>query len=40
VVDCTGDQPIVLRAGAVPVSRLAAILDAAGVPHDLGSVGR
>lgn len=40
VVDCTGDRPVVLRVGAVPIPRLAAILDAAGVPHDLGSVGR
>jgi L-threonylcarbamoyladenylate synthase len=35
VVDCTGDAPSVLRIGAIPVERLAAILDAAGVAHSL-----
>ena len=35
VVDCTGDLPQVLRRGAVPVARIAAILDAAGVAHTL-----
>ena len=36
VVDCTGERPIILRAGAVPVQRVAAILDAARVAHDVG----
>ncbi|MEX2183727.1 MAG: L-threonylcarbamoyladenylate synthase [Chloroflexota bacterium] len=40
VVDCTGELPIVLRVGALPLDRVAAILDAAGVAHDLGAVGR
>jgi L-threonylcarbamoyladenylate synthase len=40
VVDCTGERPIVLRGGALPLDRVAAILDAAGVAHDLGAVGR
>lgn len=35
VVDCTLDRPRVLRAGAIPPAELAAVLDAAGVPHDL-----
>lgn len=35
VVDCTGERPIALRVGAVPLARLAAVLDAAAVPHDL-----
>lgn len=35
VVDCTGDRPVVLRLGAVGLERLATVLDAAGVPHDL-----
>jgi L-threonylcarbamoyladenylate synthase len=35
VVDCTGERPLVLRDGAIPSVQLAAILDAAGVEHDL-----
>ena len=35
VVDCTGERPVILRDGAVPVARIAEILDAAGVEHDL-----
>lgn len=35
VVDCTGDAPMIVRAGAIPVGMLAAVLDAAGVPHEL-----
>lgn len=35
VVDCTGEMPRVLRLGAVPTERVVAILDAAGVDHDL-----
>ena len=34
VVDCTGERPLVLRDGAIPIARLAAILDAAGIVHD------
>jgi L-threonylcarbamoyladenylate synthase len=37
VVDCTGALPRVLRIGEVPLERVAAILTAAGVPHDLAS---
>lgn len=35
VVDCTGDRPRVLREGAIPPASLAAVLDAAGIAHDL-----
>lgn len=35
VVDCTGPSPVVLREGAVPRERLAQILDAAGLAHEL-----
>jgi L-threonylcarbamoyladenylate synthase len=35
VVDCTGGRPVILRAGAIPTHRVAAILTEAGVPHDL-----
>jgi L-threonylcarbamoyladenylate synthase len=35
VVDCTAERPIILRVGAVPATEVAAILDAAGVAHDL-----
>jgi tRNA threonylcarbamoyl adenosine modification protein (Sua5/YciO/YrdC/YwlC family) len=35
VVDCTGDRPLILRDGAIPVAHLVAILDAAGIAHDL-----
>jgi L-threonylcarbamoyladenylate synthase len=37
VVDCSGALPLVLRAGSIPVSRVEAILDLAGVAHDLSS---
>jgi tRNA A37 threonylcarbamoyladenosine synthetase subunit TsaC/SUA5/YrdC len=37
VVDCTGGLPRVIRIGEVPLERVAAILDAAGVEHDLSS---
>jgi L-threonylcarbamoyladenylate synthase len=40
VVDCTGERPVILRVGAIPPDRVAAVLDAAGVPHDLTGVGR
>lgn len=35
VVDCTGHVPVVLREGAIPLARIVAVLDAAGVAHDL-----
>ena len=35
VVDCTGAVPVIVRVGAVPVVDVAAILDRAGVEHDL-----
>ena len=35
VVDCTGERPVVVRFGAVPLERVSAILEAAGVAHDL-----
>ena len=35
VIDCTGSTPLALRVGAIPLERVAAILDAAGVAHDL-----
>ena len=37
VVDCTGALPRVLRIGEVPLERVTAILDAAGVLHDLSA---
>jgi len=35
VVDCTGDRPRLLRAGAIPAPELAGVLDEAGIEHDL-----
>lgn len=35
VVDCTGSMPRILRVGAVPLDRVARILDAAGIRHEL-----
>ena len=35
VVDCTGALPSVMRVGAMPIDEVAAILDRAGVEHDL-----
>jgi L-threonylcarbamoyladenylate synthase len=35
VVDCTGSTPRVLRVGAVPLDRVARVLDDAGVRHEL-----
>jgi L-threonylcarbamoyladenylate synthase len=35
VVDCQGARPRILRAGAIPVARITAVLDAAGIAHDL-----
>lgn len=36
VVDCTGALPVIVRVGAMPVEEIIAILDRAGVEHDLG----
>ena len=36
VIDCAGDLPTVVRAGAIPVARLVAALDEAGIRHALG----
>jgi L-threonylcarbamoyladenylate synthase len=36
VVDCSIDRPHLIRAGAIDVHRLSAILDAAGIAHELG----
>ena len=33
VVDCTGERATILRSGAIEPARIAAILDAAGIPH-------
>jgi len=35
VVDCSGAAPRILRAGSIPPERVAAILDAAGVTHEI-----
>ena len=35
VVDCSEERPSIVREGDVPLARIAAILDAAGVGHDL-----
>jgi L-threonylcarbamoyladenylate synthase len=35
VVDCSIDEPRILRPGAIEAARLAAALDAAGIRHDL-----
>jgi tRNA threonylcarbamoyl adenosine modification protein (Sua5/YciO/YrdC/YwlC family) len=37
VIDCTGARPVIVREGAVPISRVARVLDAAGVAHELRS---
>lgn len=37
VVDCSGARPVILREGAIPTSRIARILDAAGVTHEVRS---
>jgi L-threonylcarbamoyladenylate synthase len=36
VVDCSADEPRILRVGAVPPERVAAVLDEASVPHRIG----
>jgi L-threonylcarbamoyladenylate synthase len=36
VVDCSTDEPRMLRPGAIAASRLAAVLDPAGIRHGLG----
>jgi L-threonylcarbamoyladenylate synthase len=35
VVDCSTDEPRILRVGAVAAARIAAVLDAAGIAHDI-----
>jgi L-threonylcarbamoyladenylate synthase len=35
VVDCSGERPVILRPGAIDAGAIAAILDRAGVEHDL-----
>ncbi|HEY8636162.1 MAG TPA: L-threonylcarbamoyladenylate synthase [Candidatus Limnocylindrales bacterium] len=35
VVDCSGARPVILREGAIPTSRVARVLDAAGVTHEV-----
>ena len=37
IVDCSGARPVILREGAIPTSRVARVLDAAGVAHELRS---
>ena len=37
VVDCSTDEPRILRLGAIPAERVAAILDASGVRHAVRS---
>ncbi len=37
VVDCSGARPVILREGAIPTSRVARVLDAAGVTHEVRS---
>jgi tRNA threonylcarbamoyl adenosine modification protein (Sua5/YciO/YrdC/YwlC family) len=37
VVDCTGSSPRILRVGAIPLVEIAAILERAGVEHDLAT---
>ncbi len=37
VVDCSGARPVILREGAILTTRLARILDAAGIAHELRS---
>jgi L-threonylcarbamoyladenylate synthase len=36
VVDCSGPSPVIVRVGAMSVEEVVAILDRAGVEHDLG----
>lgn len=38
VVDCSGPRPAILRAGAVSVTEIAAVLDGAGVAHGLSDM--
>ena len=35
VVDCSGARPVILREGAIPTSRVARVLDTAGVSHEV-----
>ena len=36
VVDCSGERPAILRAGAIRPERVAEVLDAAGIGHAIG----
>jgi L-threonylcarbamoyladenylate synthase len=36
VVDCTGERPLILRVGAVAPDEVAAVLERAGLSHDIG----
>jgi hypothetical protein len=36
-VDCTAARPALLRAGAIDPGSIAAVLDAAGIEHDIGT---
>lgn len=36
VVDCAGDEPRILREGAIPAGRIAVVLDQAGIVHRIG----
>jgi tRNA threonylcarbamoyl adenosine modification protein (Sua5/YciO/YrdC/YwlC family) len=40
VVDCTTVRPVIRRVGAIPPAAITAVLDAAGIPHDIGPAGR
>jgi len=35
VVDCTGGRPVIRRVGAIPPAEIAAVLDAAGIAHEV-----
>ena len=37
VVDCSDGPPRILRDGAIPATRIAALLTEAGIPHDIGA---
>ncbi|HEY3522221.1 MAG TPA: L-threonylcarbamoyladenylate synthase [Candidatus Limnocylindrales bacterium] len=39
VVDCSVARPTILRPGAIPTDRLAAILEESGIDHALGAIG-
>ncbi len=39
VIDCTRELPVALRVGAISLDRIGAVLDAAGIRHDLAGGG-